>query len=92
MQTLMSSFLLVTLGALLAASCSASVSMGNEASAQSGSLDPSLCFDNIDGDGDGLVDCEDSDCCWACLPDCGGDPDCKGEDWVMSHVLAEEAK
>ena len=74
MQTLMSSFLLITMGTLLFASCSASQSLGHEAAARGAELDPSLCFDNVDGDGDGLVDCEDSDCCWACLPDCSGDP------------------
>ena len=96
MQTLMTTFLTISIGALLISSCGSnghkSVTSNHEAMGNGGELSARLCFDDVDGDGDGKVDCEDSDCCWACLPDCGGDPDCEGEDWVMRQLFDDEAE
>ena len=88
MQTLMNTFLILSISVVVISSCSTS---GNEAMTSDKELSSSLCFDNLDGDGDGKVDCEDSDCCWACLPECGGDPDCEGEDWVMKQLVESDA-
>jgi hypothetical protein len=84
MQTLMNTFLFLSIGVVSVASCGPGE---NEAQSRQGEMSAALCFDGLDGDGDGKVDCEDSDCCWACLPDCGGDPDCSGDDWVLDEIL-----
>jgi len=89
MRKLMNVFLFLSVGVATVTSCDFRSS--HEAALGSGELSDRLCFDDLDNDGDGLVDCKDSDCCWACLPDCGGDPDCRGEDWVIKKILEEDA-
>jgi hypothetical protein len=59
---------------------------GSEVAIGNGMMSADLCFDEIDNDGDGKVDCDDSDCCWACLDK----KECKGDDWVLSQVLSDE--
>ena len=77
-------FLLIFILAVFILTGSLVVNIGHEASLSSGGKSDVLCADHLDNDGDGLVDCNDPDCCWApvCWPVCGGDPDCPGADWV----------
>ena len=86
MEKLMNLFLSCCIGVMCVASCAATssetASLGSEVGSET-SKDPMLCFDEIDGDGDTKIDCEDSDCCWACLPETGDIPDCEGENWVV---------
>ncbi len=88
----MNLFLSTCVFVMCVASCSAMSNTKTKLASEVGSetaRDHMLCFDEVDNDGDGSVDCEDSDCCWACLPESGSTPECDGEDWVLNHYLEE---
>ena len=40
------------------------------------------CFDGVDGDSDGLIDCEDGDCFTACAEDCADGFDNDDDGWI----------
>ena len=95
MEKLMNLFLgssIITLGIASCAALSDPLPEFSHEAEMSSGLNTDMCFDNIDGDKDGKIDCEDSDCCWACTPELGSQIDCNGEDWVLNQLLKEAEK